>query len=358
MFSGWCQRFEKSTFTPQQLFDHVDNILALNGAWDLKDMFSLFRPVSPSAVVYPLFFQPSGYGGNYQGGNNQRAYGQGVYKQHANARAPNAQAANAQAPNAQAANDQAANARDVDTQTSNSQAADHQGANDSNSSQPGNDRVVDQAEPEGNDAREAIRRHTKELEHNEGQETRRNRLVVKLPVVSPNSTASPRGKKRAAKSDDGEHENAEGSDSPDFNAVNKPMTKKQKKKRGRISGLKASDSTEQESPDQRVQYEIGFTGTLHLSGSPASHDSDSPTPHRFKQSRRKGIQKKTAVAPARKHVKPGNKPATQVPHVGPVFPSRRAVFARDSRPYIHSICGRGFKHMDDVKSHHYGNASK
>ncbi|KAI7499172.1 kinase-like protein [Hortaea werneckii] len=348
MFSGWCQRFEKSTFTPQQLFDHVDNILALNEAWDLKDMFSLFRPAVPNAVVYPLFFQPSRDGGNHQGGSDQRAYGQGAYNHHANA----------QAANDQAANDQAANAQDVDTQTPNTQAVYHKGANDSISSQPGNDRVVDQAEPEDSSAREAIGRHAEEFEHKGGQETQRNKLVVKLPVVSPNSTASPRGKKRPAKSEYSEHENAQASDALDSGAVDKPMTKKQKKKKGPISSLKASDLTEHDSLGHRVQDDIGFTGTLHLSGSPASHDSDSPTPHRSKQSRRKGTQKKTAVAPARKHVKLGNKPATSVPHVGPIFPSRRAIFARDSRPYIHSICGRGFKHMDDVKSHHYGSASK
>ncbi|KAI7668306.1 hypothetical protein KC319_g6431 [Hortaea werneckii] len=378
-FSEWCQEFEKSRMTPQQFFDRVDGVLSFSEEWDLRELFSLFAPAAPNAVRYPLFLQPSVDGGNGQDGNYPRAYGQGAYNQAANASAVNAQVANAQAADAratsaqpgndqgvndritnnQAANVQAANAQDVGTQTLNTQNIDEQSAKSSVSSQPGHERLtVHQAEAEGSSTRAAITRHTEELEHNGDQKTPQGKLLIKLPVASPNSTASPRGKKRAAKSDDDEHENAGGSGAPDSNAVNKSMTKKQKKKESPASSLKASDSAEQESPDQSVQDEIDFRHTLHLSGSGASNDSDSPTPKQSKQSRPKGNQKKTAGAPARKRVKLGDMPADSVPHVGPVFPSRRAIFARDSRPYIHSICGQGFKHMDDVKSHHYGSASR
>lgn len=51
-------------------------------------------------------------------------------------------------------------------------------------------------------------------------------------------------------------------------------------------------------------------------------------------------------------------PSAQVPHFGPVYPTRRAVLAREDRPYIHGICGQGFKHPEDVKTHHMGSGRK
>lgn len=47
-------------------------------------------------------------------------------------------------------------------------------------------------------------------------------------------------------------------------------------------------------------------------------------------------------------------PADTVAHVGPIFYTKRAVFARESKPYVHAICGRRYKHPDDVKGHHSG----
>ncbi|KAI7533485.1 kinase-like protein, partial [Hortaea werneckii] len=348
MFSNWCQKFERSTLTPQQLFENVDDILAWNEAWDLKDMLSLFTPAVPNAVRYPVFFQPSSGGSNDQGGNDQHVNGQGVHNQ----------VANAQGADDQSANAQAANVQDVGTQTVDTQAADDQGVNVPISSQPGNDRaIVHQAEAEGRNAIEATRRCTEVSEHIECQEKQQHKLVVKLKVRFPGSTASPRGKKRTSKHDNDEHENVETTETPNSDAVDKPRTKKNKTE-GHVSVLKASDLNASESPDLTMQDDIDFTDTLHLSLSVASQVSDSPTPKRSRRSRQKGTQKKTPVAPARRRVNLANMPADQVPHVGPVFPSRRAVLARDSRPYIHSICGRGFKHVDDVKSHHFGSASK
>lgn len=60
-------------------------------------------------------------------------------------------------------------------------------------------------------------------------------------------------------------------------------------------------------------------------------------------------------------IKPGQKralPASQVPHVGPIFATRREVLARRDKPYIHAICGQGFHHPQDVKLHHFGNGVK
>jgi len=51
-------------------------------------------------------------------------------------------------------------------------------------------------------------------------------------------------------------------------------------------------------------------------------------------------------------------PVADIEHVGPVFPKYRAVLVRESRPYIHAVCGAGFRHPDDVKSHHVGRAAR
>lgn len=44
---------------------------------------------------------------------------------------------------------------------------------------------------------------------------------------------------------------------------------------------------------------------------------------------------------------------TDVVHFGPVFPNRRAVLSRSTKPYIHAACGQGFAHPQDVKTHEY-----
>ena len=353
MFSGWCEMLEESILTPQHFFENICLVLNRNAAWDLRDMLDLHNPAFRQRAEFPSFLGLVKDGGADQAGNDQGANDQSV-----NDRVADDQAANTQVANTQAANTQAANVQDKGTQTVNTQATDDQGANAPISSQPGNDRaVVHQAEAEGSDAIEATRNRTEALEQTEGQGTEQVKLVVKLPVGSAGLTASPRGKKRTSKHNDDEHEDVEGTGTPDSNAVDEPRTKKNKTE-GPVSILKASDLAGPESPDLTMQGDIDFTDTLHLSLSTASQDSDSPTTRRSKQSRQKGTKKKIAVAPGGKRVKMADMPADQVSHVGPVFPSRRAILARESRPYIHSVCGHAFKHVEDVKSHHFGNASK
>ncbi|GIZ42765.1 hypothetical protein CKM354_000602200 [Cercospora kikuchii] len=48
--------------------------------------------------------------------------------------------------------------------------------------------------------------------------------------------------------------------------------------------------------------------------------------------------------------------STEVDHVGPVYPTRRALMSRTTRPYIHGPCGKGFAHPQDVRSHHHNGA--
>jgi hypothetical protein len=43
--------------------------------------------------------------------------------------------------------------------------------------------------------------------------------------------------------------------------------------------------------------------------------------------------------------------ASEIHHFGH-YPTRRAVLARASRPYVHLVCGVGFAHPHDVKDHH------
>lgn len=57
-------------------------------------------------------------------------------------------------------------------------------------------------------------------------------------------------------------------------------------------------------------------------------------------------------APSRKgRIRYGDFFAADFDHFGH-FPTRRAVISRDSRPYVHLACGKGFSHPMDVKDHH------
>ncbi|KAK4948939.1 hypothetical protein LTR10_012312 [Elasticomyces elasticus] len=58
-------------------------------------------------------------------------------------------------------------------------------------------------------------------------------------------------------------------------------------------------------------------------------------------------------------LKPKRKPnsastthASEIPHFGPIYPTRRAVLARKNRPYVHASCGQGLTHPQDVRGHH------
>ncbi|KAK0883697.1 hypothetical protein LTR87_002436 [Friedmanniomyces endolithicus] len=39
-------------------------------------------------------------------------------------------------------------------------------------------------------------------------------------------------------------------------------------------------------------------------------------------------------------------------HIGPIYPTRRAILARTEKPYIHLACGQGYPHPQDVSGHH------
>ena len=55
--------------------------------------------------------------------------------------------------------------------------------------------------------------------------------------------------------------------------------------------------------------------------------------------------------PSKKRRHLSNIHSTEIPHIGPVYPSRRAVLAREDKLYICALCGEGFKHPADVRAH-------
>lgn len=50
--------------------------------------------------------------------------------------------------------------------------------------------------------------------------------------------------------------------------------------------------------------------------------------------------------------------ASEISYVGPIYATKRDVLARDSRPYIHDLCGQHFRHPEDIKAHHAGKSGK
>jgi hypothetical protein len=50
--------------------------------------------------------------------------------------------------------------------------------------------------------------------------------------------------------------------------------------------------------------------------------------------------------------------ASTVRHLGPIYPSTRAVLARSHKPYIHAMCGQRFGHPAEVQRHHNGQSGR
>lgn len=54
-----------------------------------------------------------------------------------------------------------------------------------------------------------------------------------------------------------------------------------------------------------------------------------------------------------------NPSASSVPHLGPIYPTTRAILARPTtKPYIHALCGQGFSHPQEIQRHHYGQSGR
>ena len=93
--------------------------------------------------------------------------------------------------------------------------------------------------------------------------------------------------------------------------------------------------------------------TTSIPSSPQASPANTSTPTQHANS--KAQPKSTPITtPTGKKDKSlhSNTPAAEVPHIGPVYPTRRAVLARTDKPYIHALCGLGFMHPQDVKHHH------
>ncbi|KAI5358142.1 Putative DNA topoisomerase, type IIA [Septoria linicola] len=53
-----------------------------------------------------------------------------------------------------------------------------------------------------------------------------------------------------------------------------------------------------------------------------------------------------------KRVQNGHLYASEIEHVGPRYGTRREVLRRSTNPYVHSLCGQGFPHPQEVRAHH------
>jgi hypothetical protein len=51
-------------------------------------------------------------------------------------------------------------------------------------------------------------------------------------------------------------------------------------------------------------------------------------------------------------------PSSSVTHLGPIYPTTRAIIARSHKPYIHALCGMRFGHPAEVQRHHNGQGGR
>lgn len=70
-------------------------------------------------------------------------------------------------------------------------------------------------------------------------------------------------------------------------------------------------------------------------------------------SEKSGIATVANTAVPNKNITPS---ASDIPHIGDIYPTRRALLVRDDAPYICNICREGFPHPLDVRAHFFGNA--
>lgn len=50
--------------------------------------------------------------------------------------------------------------------------------------------------------------------------------------------------------------------------------------------------------------------------------------------------------------------ASSIPHLGPIYPTTRAILARSNKPYIHALCGQRFGYIAEVQRHHNGQSGR
>ncbi|PPJ52862.1 hypothetical protein CBER1_11313 [Cercospora berteroae] len=162
-------------------------------------------------------------------------------------------------------------------------------------------------------------------------------------------------------------------DSPD---VTTPPVKRKKRPQNAFKASETSDMAHEEA-DDAPELEPSTAAFVRATppGSPKSsvyarsaNLSDGRTrapPQEVRKSRARGgkasPKKKSKPAGTTKSFgKPkhqiGHLYSTEVEHVGPVYPTRRALMSRTTRPYIHGPCGKGFAHPQDVRSHHHNGA--
>lgn len=50
--------------------------------------------------------------------------------------------------------------------------------------------------------------------------------------------------------------------------------------------------------------------------------------------------------------------ASSIPHLGPIYPTTRAILARSNKPYVHALCGQRFGYPAEVQRHHNGQSGR
>ena len=167
---------------------------------------------------------------------------------------------------------------------------------------------------------------------------------------------------------------------------------KQKKKRTPINGFRATYRTDLEDPttpsrsaaptltsgsDTKSAYQSSSGTSASPTSSRSPKDSISPptkklthrnknnapsttTPTHSGSDNRDTPQPPTSSPDAPPPVDKQSKlpPASTIPHIGPIYPTTRAIIARSHKPYVHALCGQIFGHPAEVQRHHNGQGGR
>jgi hypothetical protein len=158
------------------------------------------------------------------------------------------------------------------------------------------------------------------------------------------------------------------------------------KKRTPLNGFRATYRTDVESPlrsgvlsprsdsdKSSIYHSLPGTSTSPAS-SPSPKNSTSPptkklphqkptkgsssTPSSRSASSNHAIPTPTPSTPLPTTKQPNLPPASSIPHLGPIYPTTRAIIARSHKPYIHALCGMAFGHPAEVQRHHNGQGGR
>lgn len=96
---------------------------------------------------------------------------------------------------------------------------------------------------------------------------------------------------------------------------------------------------------------------------PAPSPPDEPPAKKVKTRRTKQPTPPNTSSPTPSPPKTKDQPtslpsASSILHLGPIYPTRRSILSRASKPYLHALCGVRFMHPQDVQRHHNGQGGR